>query len=290
MAVVTRFRNLGARVTGWFIPSENATPPESNAPTAKSAAELGRIDREFSGALTAGGIVFLIAYALPIIFPIRLPHEIVLLCEIVMWVLWAAFAIDFAVKFFLAPKKLRFIKHNLLDFITLAVPMMRPLRALMAVERFSAFAGVSLRKKWLTYVAAGAAMAVLIGSLAVTEAERRDPHGELIYWPSAVMWAFEAVTGVGFGAHQVVSAEGQVIGVILMLAGIVLVGFIVAAISSWFIENHAQQSRDLMAPATIGQVERVMEQNELIMAALKIETKTPENEGSAQWAHPLTSQ
>lgn len=247
--------------------------------------KLDRWERQFGTAMTAGGFLFLIAYATPILLNGRHP-QLAQFCEILIWVLWIAFAIDFVVRFILADHKIQFLRHNVIDLITLCVPMLRPMRALTVVERFSDWAQNNLRGKWLTYVISTAVLLVVVGSLAVTEAERAVPRSQIHTWPAGLLWAFEAVTDIGFGEYEVVTTEGHLIGILLMLAGLVVTGFIIAAISAWFIENLAEQSHDLKAPATIGQVERIIEQHDLILQALGKLDSAPENEGSEQWAHP----
>jgi len=234
--------------------------------------------------MTAGGFVFLAAYAIPIILAGRHP-ALAQFCEIVVWVLWIAFAIDFLVRLILADRKLEFLRHNIIDLVTLGVPMLRPMRALTVVERFSSWATGHLRGKWLTYVAAGSAMLIFVGSLAVTDAERAEPGAQIHTWFQGLIWAFEAVTDVGFGELEVVTLEGHLIGIVLMLAGLILTGFLIAAISSWFMENLAEQSHDLKASATIGQVERIIEQHDEIIRALGMADTAPENKGSEPWAH-----
>ena len=239
---------------------------------------------QFGTAMTAGGFLFLIAYAVPILLDGRLP-QLASFCEILIWVLWVAFAIDFFVRFALANNKKQFLRHNVIDLITLAVPMLRPMRALAVIDRFSHWASNNLRNKWLTYVAATSALLILVGSLAVTEAERAYPESSIHSWGAGLVWAFEAVTDLGFGEYEVVSLEGHIIGIGLMVAGLVVTAFLIAAISAWFIENLAEQSHDLKAPATIGQVERIIEQHDLIIKALGRLDSTPENAGSEEWAH-----
>ena len=258
-------------------------------PEATSALEhvdksrLDQWEHQFGTAMTAGGFVFLIAYAVPILLD-GLHPALKQFCDIVIWVFWAAFAVDFLVRLFLADAKPAFLKHNILDLVTLAVPMLRPLRALAVVERFSDWAGDNLRGKWLAYVIVGSIMLVLVGSLAVLDVERDAPDAVIHTWAAGLIWAFESVTDLGFGEYEVVTVEGHLIGIVLMLAGLVLMGFIIATIASWFSENYAEQARDLRAPAMIGQDARIMEQLDLIIAALGKPDSAPENEGSAQWA------
>lgn len=221
-----------------------------------SKTHLARWEQEFTKTLVAGGFLFLIAYAVPIILD-GLHPELIRFCDILIAVLWVAFLLDFIIRLVLAVNKATFLKRNIFDLITLGVPMLRPLRALTVVSRFTEWAGSSLRGKWLTYVISAAVLLVLVGSLAVVEAERPHPDATITTWPIGLLWAFESITDVGFDEYEVVTPVGHVIGVLLQLAGIALMGFVIAAISAWFVENLSEQLHDKKAPATVGQVEQL---------------------------------
>lgn len=236
---------------------------------------LERWEHEFTKTLVAGGFLFLLAYAIPIILD-GLHPQLIWFCEVLIVILWIAFLLDFIVRLILAPNKAYFLKHNIFDLITLGVPMLRPLRALTVVSRFTEWAGSSLRGKWLTYVISAAVLLVLVGSLAVVEAERPHPDATITTWPIGLLWAFESITDVGFDEYEVVTPVGHIIGVLLQLAGIALMGFVIAAISAWFVENLSEQLHDKKAPATVGQVEQLsdiekeqMELDKQILAAIR---------------------
>jgi len=234
---------------------------------------LARWEAQFTKTLVAGGFIFLVAYAIPIILD-GLHPEVRAFCDAVITVLWAAFAIDFVVRLVLATDKGHFLKHNIFDLITLGVPMLRPLRALTVMQRFSEWASSSLRGKWLTYVISAAVLAILVGSLAVVDAERGHLDATITTWPIGLIWAFEAVTDVGYDEYDPVTAEGHIVGLVLMLGGVVLMGFVIAAISSWFIENLSEQLHDKKAPATVGQVEDLTKIDKEILEAIR---RVPKN-------------
>src|SRR5574341_1734571 len=50
------------------------------------------------------------------------------------YLVWAAFAVEYAVKLYLAPDRWRFFKRNIPNLIIVAVPMLRPLRVLRSVR------------------------------------------------------------------------------------------------------------------------------------------------------------
>ena len=50
------------------------------------------------------------------------------------WLIWAAFAIEFAISLGIAPKKLFFLRHHVIDTIVVVVPFAQPLRLLRSAR------------------------------------------------------------------------------------------------------------------------------------------------------------
>src|SRR5437773_832786 len=44
------------------------------------------------------------------------------------WLVWAAFAVEYVVRLFMAPYKLFFVRHNVMDLLIVVLPFLRPLR------------------------------------------------------------------------------------------------------------------------------------------------------------------
>jgi len=238
------------------ITSGSATPP---APWGKKSRfpepRLEAWERRVDPALGLGGILFLVAYALPIIRP-ALSGAIRAVCDGIIATLWVAFIIDYLVRLYLARDKRFFIRHNLIDLIALALPMLRPLRLLRLVAllgMFSRLGAHSLRGRIMTYVAGGALMMVLVGGLAVTEAERDAPGATIRSFGTGLWWAMQAVTTVDFGEVQPVTVVGRLIAIVLMLTGVALVGTVTAVLASWLVEKVTDQA-DPDSPATAGEI------------------------------------
>jgi voltage-gated potassium channel len=118
--------------------------------------------------------------------------------------------------------------------------MMRPLRALravVAVQSFGRRAAMSVRGSALVFVAVGVPIVLFIAGLAMLDAERSDPDANMTGFGDAMWWACTTVTTVGYGDRYPVTAEGRLVAVALMLAGIELVGVITASLASWFVER-----------------------------------------------------
>jgi voltage-gated potassium channel len=50
------------------------------------------------------------------------------------WLIWAAFALEYGVRLWLAPEKLNFIRRNRLDLVVIVLPFLRPLRVVRSAR------------------------------------------------------------------------------------------------------------------------------------------------------------
>ncbi|WP_262500266.1 hypothetical protein [Phycicoccus endophyticus] len=97
--------------------------------------------------LTIAALVFLLAYAWPILDP-QLSSTWVTVTEVLSWVAWTMFAVDYLVRLRLAHHRLAFVRANLLDLAVVVLPLLRPLRLLRLVTLLGVLnrkAGGSLR-------------------------------------------------------------------------------------------------------------------------------------------------
>ncbi|MDP9435260.1 MAG: hypothetical protein M3P93_08750 [Actinomycetota bacterium] len=91
--------------------------------------------------LLAAALVFLGLLVTQALTPER-PRAATLLLRTGEMLVWAAFAVDYAVRFRLAPDRRHYVRHHLLDLLALAVPFLRPLRLVTLVGVF----GTSARR------------------------------------------------------------------------------------------------------------------------------------------------
>ena len=176
------------------------------------------------------------------------------------WFIWAAFAVEYGIRLYLAPAKGRFVRANVIDLVVVVVPFLRPLR----IAR-SARALRLLRAARLAVILARAAHAgrrVLAGhglrygllvALAVTvasaglvfEFEHDAPDANITSFPDAMWWAVTTVTTVGYGDRFPTTAPGRGVAAVLMLVGIGLFGLLAASLASFFIEQDTERDERL---------------------------------------------
>ncbi len=184
-------------------------------------------------------VLFLGAYAWPILDR-DLPDSAGDLCRAVNVVVWVLFALDLAVRLTLATHRVRFLWGAWLDVITLALPMLRPLRALRAVVALNMLARRGhnfARGRVVVAVASAVSVVGFVAALAMLDAERTNPDANIESFGDAAWWAATTVTTVGYGDRYPTTTQGRFVAVGLMVTGIALLGVVTAALASWFVEK-----------------------------------------------------
>jgi voltage-gated potassium channel len=193
--------------------------------------------------LTAAALLFLLAYAWPILDP-GLPRPWVTVLRGITWATWALFAVDYLVRLGLSTHRGLFVRRNLFDLLVVILPLLRPLRLLRLITLLTVLnrhAGSSLRGKVVTYAAGGTILVVLVGALAGLDAERGVEDANITNFGDAVWWAIATITTVGYGDHFPVTFAGRAVAGGLMLAGVALLGTITATLASWLVQRVTEQ-------------------------------------------------
>src|SRR5215216_6895605 len=143
--------------------------------TAAGRAVLGqRWERMTEWPLMIAAVVFLAAYAMPILNP-ELPSWLLDSCRSLSWLTWGTFVVDFAVRLFLADARPRYIIRHWYDVLVIVLPLLRPLRLLRLIPLLSVLnrrAQTRLRGRVAIYVA-----------------------GAPSCWPSAQLWPYLMSSG-----------------------------------------------------------------------------------------------
>jgi voltage-gated potassium channel len=200
--------------------------------------------RLWSETLTLLALVFLIAYSYPA-FVTPISAETQTLIETVQWVCWLAFAIDLLVGISISTSKLNYLKHHILDVAAVLLPFLRPLRLM----RVLSFGGLIIQKVAIgrqfaitMKVAIASIFLAYVAAVQVTISERGVEGSNIKNFGDGLWWAVTTVTTVGYGDRFPVTTEGRLLAVLLMLAGISLVGVITASVASWFVRMSQNDS------------------------------------------------
>lgn len=204
--------------------------------------------------LLAASAAFLASYAIQVLVPHLSPGQQVL-WQTVTAVTWAAFVVDYLVRLAMSSRRGHFVKHNLLDLVVIALPLLRPLRVVAPYQRIrvqvhrSTF---SLEARVMTYAGLTVLLLGFTGSLAVLQAERYAPGANIRDFGDAVWWAASTVTTTGYGDTFPVTGRGQVVGVVLMFLGVALIGAVVGSFSSWLMGRFQREGETVRVPGPGG--------------------------------------
>lgn len=172
------------------------------------------------------------------------------------WVICGVFLADYALRLYLAPDRKRFVRTNKVDLLIVVLPFLRPLRVVRSARALrvlraartatvlgrgiSAFGEVFTRHK-LHYAVAATAGAVVAGAFLTYAFEVASPDGNIESIADAVWWAAATVTTVGFGDAFPTTTGGRAVGLVLMVVGISLFGFVAGSLVSYFFDSRPKE-------------------------------------------------
>ena len=229
--------------------------------------------------LAIAAAVFLITYTVHVIGDVQ--GGVLVATTVIIGLIWIMFIVDYLVKLRLShPRRLWFRTHKL-DLVLALIPALRPVRLLDAFTRIATFTRTrasSIRARLLIYGVGAALLLVWYISLIVLQFERHAPGATITSFGAAVWWAFCTVTTVGYGDYVPVTVPGRVAAVFLMAGGVVVVGLVVATISSWVVER-ASRGHDDAVPASRADMRALTDELRLAAQRAGVERKGPEATG-----------
>jgi voltage-gated potassium channel len=231
-------------------------------------------ERTLEWPLTLAAVLFLVAYAVPILRPDVDPS----LPDLIVTLTWAAFGVDYIVRLVLSGARWRFVRQHPLDLLVIALPILRPLRllrlvALLSVLNRYASAG-ALRGRVVLYIVGSTALLILVSSLAILDAERGREGANIEDYGDAAWWAITTMTTVGYGDRFPVTGAGRLIAAALMLAGIALLGTVTATLASYLLER-VQEAEEEAQAATRQDVRALTEEVAALRRDLQSGTSRP---------------
>lgn len=189
-------------------------------------------------------VAFLVAYSWTVLEP-QMPQE---LYRVLIWLLaliWVAFLVDYVVRLRLAQDKRDFIRHNVVDLLSVLIPVARPFRLIVDLFRIPSLRGDSgshLRRRILIIAGTFVLMFIYVISLAVYQVERYAPGSNIHSFGDSLWWACVTMATVGYGDYYPVTLTGRLLAVVLMIGGIAIVGTASATIVS-YLNEQTQQAR-----------------------------------------------
>jgi voltage-gated potassium channel len=188
------------------------------------------------------------------------------------WFIWAAFVAEYGIRLFLSAQKWAFVKGNKIDLVVIVLPFLRPLRVVRSARalrvlraaRVASFLGRAfdagrdvLTKHRLHYALAVTAALVVGAALLVESFERGSPDANIASLQDALWWAVTTVTTVGYGDRFPITPAGRGVGVVLMIVGIALFGFLAGSLASFFLERREESEVDPKLAEISARLERI---------------------------------
>lgn len=169
--------------------------------------------------------------------------------------IWGIFVLDYGVRMWKAPKKLRFFLHNIPDLIAIL-----PFFLFLRVLRFAriakivkitkvtkCFRGFSFLIRILKYCTRimrthGIRFVILVTILVVASGGIAIHYIEGLSIMDSLWWAFVTAATVGYGDLSPSTNAGRIVAVLLMITGIGLIGSLTSTITSALLKTHAKKT------------------------------------------------
>lgn len=166
------------------------------------------------------------------------------LSDLIAWLVWAGFAVDYVVRLTCSRPKGAFIGTHKLDLLMVLLPMLRILRVFLLLRK--SLASVST-ERIAGSIASIVAIVVVASAFLVWQVEKDAAGATITTFRTALWWAVVTTTTVGYGDYTPVTQIGRLIAMGVMLVGIGLIGTISATVASWFVNrpNAAQPPKDV---------------------------------------------
>ncbi len=164
-------------------------------------------------------------------------------------VIWGIFLVDFAIRFLIAPAKLRFLRGNWLVAVSLALPFLRPFRALRAARALRSLSLVRLlaginrgirvlravtRGRQFAFVGFLTILVMLTGALGALFFERGVKRAPIQSFSDALWWSAAMVTTIN-NEKYVVSGEARILAILIRIFAVSIFGYVTASIATYLI-------------------------------------------------------
>ncbi|MEU5307465.1 potassium channel family protein [Streptomyces sp. NPDC021562] len=189
--------------------------------------------------LVIASLVFLGSYAVHVLLP-GLPKAAHAFFLSLMYAAWAAFGVDYAVRWRLSGEGPGFVRRHWLDTVVLALPLLRPVQVVRTYESIQRRRGeprLGLHARVAAYSGLSISLLGFSGALAVYQAERAAPNATIRTFGDSLWWTCSTLSTVGYGDYVPVTTLGRFIAVGLMACGLALLGTVTGSFSSWMLQR-----------------------------------------------------
>jgi voltage-gated potassium channel len=187
-------------------------------------------------------VVFIAVFLIP--RSVSLSDAWISLCKAVGAIIWIIFALNLAVRTWLAPHRLRYLLSHPGQIIVVFFPFLLSVGAVLAFVVFTRTmrpVRTILSRHGLQrgIVVGVAALLVLAGAEMLVE---RNGGGTIRTYGNALWWTAATVTTVGYGDFYPITPAGRLIAVGVMVIGVTMVSTITANVAAYFVEAQSQRT------------------------------------------------
>lgn len=183
--------------------------------------------------------------------------------EAIAIIIWIIFVVDFCIRFFLAPRKLKYVRKNWLTAISLVVPALRIfriarvlqilrisrtvrgfqlLRLFGSLNRGIKALRASLGRRGFVYVVILTIIVTMVGAAGMYTFERYSPAGGFTSYGDSLWWTAMVMTTVGANSWPE-TFEGRILSFFLSLYAFAVFGYITAVLATYFIDRDANDEK-----------------------------------------------
>ena len=196
---------------------------------------LAAWEERSSRPMFVASVLYLLAFAAPIMSTrIQEPYDGYL--NILQLILWGLFAADYCIRLYLAPRRLYFITHNLMNLAIVLLPAWR-IVSFLAMIYMTANRQYKRLSELAVKLFGYTAIFIIMFALAICSVESSEPGAMIRDLPTAYWWTFTTLATVGYGDVYPITGIGRVIAVVVMLYGVGMVAVATGALASWIIEK-----------------------------------------------------
>jgi len=189
------------------------------------------------GPLDVLALIFLIDVILIWSFP-DAPAAFLDSLNVIAWIVWACFAVDYVARLLLSVQKVRLVRTHKLDLLMVLLPMLRLLRVFLVLRR--SLASVST-ERIAGSIVSFVVVAVFVSAFFMWRVEYNAPGATITTFRYALWWAIVTTTTVGYGDYTPVTLPGRIIATAVMVVGVGLIGTVSATVAAWFVRRHSEQ-------------------------------------------------
>jgi len=205
------------------------------------------------------------------------------------YVIWGVFVVDFGVKLTLAPRKISYVRSNLLTVLALVLPALRIsriarvarvlhtgraargsrlIKVLSSMNRGMRLLGGVLGRRGFGYVAVLTITLTFIGAAGMYAFER-DMQGQSAFesYGHALWWTAMLMTTMG-SDYWPKTSEGRFLCLFIALYAFAVFGYATATIATFFLEQDSHAADEALSARVIREIEGLRAESTLLRREL----------------------